>query len=88
MSKYKDLISRDDKKVKADEIDFIVEKAKLQIQSDIIAAKRVLNNAKGEMDKAASATPFIPSSYINAKRTFADAEQDIKDLESLQKELF
>lgn len=87
-TKYADLITRDEKTVKADEVSLTVETAKLQIEADLIAAKRKANSATTALISAASRVPFSPGSYINAKRDLADANDDIKDLEAMKTELF
>ena len=87
-TKLKDILSRDEKSVKADELNLVVETAKLQIEADIIAAKRKLNAAQTEMNVVLGKTPFSPANFINSKRAAADASADLKDLESLKTELF
>lgn len=88
MSKLKEILTRDEKQVQMDELDLVVGTAKLQVESDIIAAKKAVNAADKAFQKALSTQPFSPGAVINAKRDREDAEQDLKDLEALKAELF
>lgn len=87
MAKLVEILGREDKEVKADELALNVDAAKLKVDGDIIAAKRYIN----ELEKAMNNTvkvPFDPATYINAKRELADAQADLKELETLRTELF
>lgn len=87
MEKLVDILNRDEKKVKADEIALNVDAAKLKVDGDIIAAKRRINYLESAMNNTIT-VPFDPAAYINAKREVADAKADLAELELLKSELF
>ncbi len=85
--KLKEILSRDEKAVKADELDLNVASAKLQVEGDIISAQRRVNTLEISLNDTIG-TPFSPAKYINAKRELAAAKEDLADLESLKADLF
>lgn len=87
MAKLVEILGRDEKKVKADELALNVDAAKLKVDGDIIAAKRRVNKLEADMNNTIT-VPFDPAAYINAKRELADANADLKELEALKEELF
>ncbi len=87
MAKLVEILGRDEKKVKADELALNVDAAKLKVDGDIIAAKRFINDLESRLNNTIT-VPFNPAAYINAKRELADAQADLKALEDLKAELF
>lgn len=87
-TKYVDLISRDAETIQKDELSLHVETAELQVKADLIQARRMENMAKSTLNNVISMLPFNPKNYINAKRDLADAQDLIKDLETILAELF
>lgn len=87
-TKYVDLISRDAETIQKDELSLHVETAELQVKADLIQARRMENMAKSTLNNVISMLPFNPKNYINAKRDLADAQDLIKDLETILTELF
>lgn len=87
MAKLVEILGRDEKKVKADELNLNVDAAKLKVDGDIIAAKRRINELESAMNNTIT-VPFNPASYINAKREVAFAKEDLAELEALKTELF
>lgn len=83
-TKLVDLLGKDDKAVATEERALAVERASLQVNTDILAAKGRVTDAKKAYNSALITLPFNPAKVINAKRALADAEQDISDLESLK----
>lgn len=87
MAKLIEILGRDEKKVKADELNLNVDAAKLKVDGDIIASKRLINELEAAMNNTVT-VPFNPAVYINAKRELAAAKEDLAELEALKTELF
>ena len=82
------ILSKDEKEEKKAELALAVQRAALQVETDLLSAKTRLSQAQSMYSKALKSLPFNPALVINAKRSVADAEQDIKDLEAIKAELF
>ncbi len=82
--KLVDLLGKDDKAVASEERALAVERASLQVNTDILAAKGRVTDAKKAYNSALVTLPFNPAKVINAKRDLDAASEDIKDLESLK----
>lgn len=81
---YRDLISRDEKKVKADQIDMRVKEAKHQIDGDIIQAEKDALFAERDLREAMSAIPFNPGDVLQAKQDAKDAADTVAALNDLK----
>lgn len=82
--KLKDIYSKDEKQIAKEQIELNVESAQLQVNTDIFAAKKRVNDLKRAYEKVVAITPFNPAAVINAKNDLEDAEKLMKDLEELK----
>jgi len=88
MSKYKDLIYLDDKKVKETQKLDAIENAQNIIQNSLFAAKRAVRDYERELKAAKSSVNFDPSVIITAQKNLEETQSDLKRLEDLNSELF
>lgn len=90
MSKYKDLIFPDEKKIEKEVKETAVEDAKMDITNDIHGAKKVISSAKKKAIAARRQTGdnFSTKNILTADLEVEEAEDNLARLEALQKELF
>lgn len=88
MSKYIDLISKDEKQVKKEEVEIKAKEAELQVAYDLIAAEKAVAAAQRAVNKAKQAVPFSAVELVEDMRNLADAEADVKALQAVKAELF
>lgn len=69
------------------EVSFAVEDAKLQLQSDILATKRVLESKKSDLEVAKTGYPLEPKRIIDLMNEVEAYEDGVKKLEKLSVEL-
>ena len=86
--KYKELISTSKEDQQEQQLNASNERAKLQIQSDILETQLKLSQSKEELLKAKSAVPFKSSIVIKQLDEVASLEAGLKALNDLQTELF
>ena len=82
--KKKELLSQEETSMK--EVEFAVEDAKLQLQSDILATKKSLENSKAALQDAKNTYPLDTARISNLISEVEGFEKGIKVLEDLQKE--
>ena len=82
--KEKKLLSQEE--TGTQEVLFAVEDAKLQLQSDILATKRSLENKKAELEDAKTTYPLDSSKIVSLMEEVESLKKGIKSLEALQKE--
>ena len=70
------------------ELQYQVEQANIQLQSDILATKQSIAKAQRDVKTVMKAIPFNSQNIINAKDKVKSLEAGLKELEKLQKELF
>ena len=90
MSKYKDLIFPDEKKIEAEVKKTAVEDAKMDVMNDIHGAKKVVSQATKNAIAArrATGTAFSTKAILTADMALEDANDNLERLEALYKELF
>ena len=88
MSKYLELITKDEKQVKTEEAAIRNQEGALQVDYAIIAASKKVNDCNNYVANSMKAVPFDPVAVIDAKRDLEEATQDLNDLKALKEELF
>lgn len=68
------------------EIQYAVEEAKLQLQSDILATEKSLASKKAELDDAKCTVPLNSINIINLQIEVESLEDGLKRLNALKKE--
>lgn len=68
------------------EVSFVVEEAKLQLKSDILATQRELENKRALLAEAKTTYPLNTGHIISLMDTIEGLEKGIKGLESLKEE--
>jgi len=86
--KYKELLLQSQEEKDQKDVQFQVEQAELQLQSDILATKQSLAEAKGNLDTAKCACPFDATEVINYQVEVEALEDGLKRLTTLKEELF
>lgn len=84
--KNKKLMSSEE--VTQKELEYKVESAKLQLQSDILATKRAKAEVEAELEKAKCAYPFDSQTIIKCQLEVEAYTDGLTRLENLMKELF
>ena len=84
---YKEKKLLSEQEVNEKEVEFAVEDAKLQLQSDILATKRLLEKKKIELADAKTCYPLDVEFIIELSNQVEDCEAGILELEKLQEEL-
>ena len=62
--------------------------AKIQVESDLMAAKRSLNQAQRDLESAKSAKPFDVNEVLDAQRLVEETQADVESITALKAELF
>lgn len=62
--------------------------AKVQLEADLLAAKRNARNAANAFEQAKFATPFDSSDVLSAADDLASAEADVETLQEIKEQLF
>ncbi len=86
--KYQELLLQSQEEKDQKDVQFQVEQAELQLQSDTLATKQSLAEAKGELTEAEAASPFNASVVIEHQVTVEALEDGLKRLEALKEKLF
>lgn len=87
-SKYKDLISLSQDQQEEAQLDFKVEGAKLQLDSDILATKQSIIQADQSLSTAKSSVPFQSQAILDASIKLRDLKDGLDELNKLKDELF
>lgn len=77
----KDAQSKEDAKAAAQD-------AKIQLESDLMSAKRSLNEANRSLEAAKSAKPFDVNEVLDAQRLVEETQSDVEAITALKTELF
>lgn len=89
MANYKDLISKDEKAVKAEEVEIRVKEASIQLDYDILAATKTVNQCTNDLKVAQSKCPgFSPKEVLEAKHALKEANEDLSGLMDMKTEMF
>lgn len=86
--KYQDLLQQSQQEKDALQLEFQVEEAKQQLESDILATKRLLATKNQELLKAKSAQPFNAQRIIDVQIHIEGLEDGLSRLLDLMEELF
>lgn len=86
--KYKDLISQSNDQQEAAQLDFKVESAKLQLDSDILETKRAIVGAEQRYNAEKSSVPFVSQKILDAHMELRDLKEGLMELHKLKEELF
>ena len=62
--------------------------AKIQVEADLMSAKREVSKAKSELNAAKNSIPFDSGDVLEAQRTLSEVEADVTALQSIKEELF
>lgn len=68
------------------EVQYAVDEAKLQLQSDILATEKSLASKKAELDDAKCSVPLNSSNIVNLQIEVESLEDGLKRLNALKKE--
>lgn len=83
--KTKQLISQEESETQ--DVQFAIDKAKLQLQSDILATRKSLADKKKEIEEAKTECPLDSLKIISLISEAEGFENGLKKLAELQKEL-
>lgn len=86
--KYKDLLQQSQEEKDKQEIEFLVEEAKQQLESDILATNKSLATNKRKLLQQMSSIPLDSQSIINIQVEIEGLEDGLKRLNSLKEVLF
>ncbi len=62
--------------------------AKIQLESDLMAAKRALNSAQRDLEVAKGSKPFDVNDVLAAQQTVEATQADVEAITALKEELF
>lgn len=88
MSKYAELLAQDEKKVEAAAIQDRVATAQLECGRAKLEAQRFIGSISAQLNAAKRSKDFNPENIIALSRQLEAAKSDLKDIESLEKEMF
>ena len=86
--KYKELLLQSQEEKDQKDVQFQVEQAELQLQSDILATKQSLAEAKGNLEVSKASSPFQAARVVDFQIAVEALEDGLKRLEALKVELF
>lgn len=86
--KYHELLHQSQQDRDSQDIQFEVDQARLQLESDILATKQSLGDANKALIKAKSARPFKSSVVADCIKEIRELEDGLKIAEDLKAELF
>lgn len=81
--KLKELYLQSNVDRELEELQYDVDSAKLQLDSDVITTSKALNQAKKEHLNALSRKPFSPETVINAENEVEEFERGLAKLKKL-----
>jgi hypothetical protein len=82
--KYAALISKDEKQQNQEEIQAIVETARINTDYACLQVGKELNERKRELARAMSSRDFNPNTIVICQRKVKQAEEDLAAVESLK----
>lgn len=82
--KTKKLLSEE--QVAKSQVDYAVESTKLELQSNLLATKKSLEEAKAELDSLKKDYPLDLEAIVEVSLKVRDYEDGLKIIEALQKE--
>ncbi len=85
---YQSLLSKSNETKNQELVIERVEEARIQIQRDILEAKKAVTSSKNALERAKSSLNFSSETILSAKYTLENAESDLNNLLELQEELF
>lgn len=88
VKKYRDLISATEQEKQNDELDYVVQEGKLQLEADINETKKALSQAKRTLATQKAAVPFETTAVLKTMATIDGLEQNLARAEALLVELF
>lgn len=88
MSKYIELIQESAEESQLQEKQFQAKNAELQLQADILATEQSVFEAEEKLRNAKKAIPFNSQAIVDAQVNLEAANDALKRLKALQKELF
>jgi L-lysine 2,3-aminomutase len=88
MSKYLELLNRNAEEADKANAEHKAAEAALQLKSDILECKKLSAAAKVTLERVKGTYPLDSNSYLTALVEQQNAEAQLADLESLEKELF
>lgn len=87
--KRKDLLKKSTEERTKEELDYTLEKDKLQLEADLLETQRDFANAKQKLKALKSeAENFSPAKIVNAMNDVASLEAGLQALNDLKQELF
>lgn len=86
--KYFDLISKDEKAEAKKQLTYVAEEAAIQIQADILNARKAIAEANRRVCDAKSSKSFSSNTIVMAMNDLTDVEADLVALEAISTELF
>lgn len=88
MAKYKELLGKTKDEKEAAEVDIKVKEAAIQVDYDLLAATKAVNDAENRVNNLKKSDHFSPVDIIEAVRDLEDAKADLKALQDLKSEMF
>ena len=84
---FKNKVLKSDEAMSQEAVSFEVEKAKLQLNAEILATEQSLVSAKNKLTDVMCTVPFSPINVVNAQIEVESLEDGLKRLKNLKKEL-
>ena len=85
---YLQLLNQNQKDREQQQVEYSVEKAQIQLQSDILATKQAIKEVQRKVLTAKSAQPFNSQNIITALAELEGYQSGLEKLTVLQAELF
>ena len=85
---YLQLLNQNQKDLEQQQVEYSVEKAQIQLQSDILATKQAIKEVQRTVLTAKSAQPFNSQNIITALAELEGYQSGLEKLTVLQAELF
>jgi uncharacterized Zn finger protein (UPF0148 family) len=87
-SKLVDLLQKSPEEQKSEDIQYRVESAKLQLQSDLLATKKSLSAKQKEIDACVLENPLSFKKLAELEEELASIQRGVKALEGYQTKFF
>lgn len=85
---YLQLLNQNQKDLEQQQVEYSVEKAQIQLQSDILATKQAIKEVQRKVLTAKSAQPFNSQNIITTLAELEGYQSGLEKLTVLQAELF
>ncbi len=82
--KYKTLLNKSQEETNKEQLSFKVSKAKLKLETSILATQESLCEAKEKLELVKGEFPFNPKGILDAENNVSDIENSIERLEGLR----